>query len=88
MATWWVFSLSLAYLGVLFGIAHYCDRRAEQGRSLVSNPYVYALSMAVYCTAWTFYGSVGRAAETGIGFCRSISARPSPPRCGGRCCAR
>ena len=60
--------VSLLYVGVLFGIAYYGDKRADAGRSIISNPYVYALSMAVYCTAWTFYGSVGRAAVTGIGF--------------------
>ncbi len=43
-------------------------RQADSGRSLISNPYIYTLSMAVYCTAWTFYGSVGRAAKTGVGF--------------------
>src|SRR5918998_121062 len=37
-------------------------------RSVVGNAYVYALSLAVYATSWTFYGSVGRAASTGIGF--------------------
>jgi Na+/proline symporter/nitrogen-specific signal transduction histidine kinase len=35
---------------------------------LISNPYVYTLSIAVYCTSWTFYGSVGRAAVSGVGF--------------------
>ena len=60
--------VSLAYLGVLFAIAHYADRRAAAGRSVIASPYVYALSLAVYATSWTFYGSVGRAAETGIGF--------------------
>ena len=38
------------------------------GRSITSNPYIYALSMAVYCTAWTFYGSVGRAVASGPSF--------------------
>src|SRR6185503_4630310 len=38
------------------------------GRSIIANPYIYALSLAVYCTTWTFYGSVGRAATSGIGF--------------------
>ena len=37
-------------------------------RYYISNPYIYALSIAVYCTAWTFYGSVGRAASSGVGF--------------------
>ena len=55
-------------MGLLFAIAYIGDRHAEIGLSLVSNPYIYALSLAVYCTAWTFYGSVGRAATTGLGF--------------------
>ena len=59
---------SFAYVGVLFAIAAYGDKRADQGRSLIANPYIYALSLAVYCTSWTFYGSVGRAATSGIGF--------------------
>ena len=60
--------VSLLYLGLLFGLAWWGDRRAEQGRSIISSPTIYALSMAVYCTTWTFYGSVGRAAVSGIGF--------------------
>ena len=60
--------VSFAYLGVLFGIAYYADKRADAGRSIIANPYIYALSLAVYATAWTFYGSVGRAASDGIGF--------------------
>ena len=56
------------YLLLLFGIAHYADRKREMGRSIVSNPYVYALSFSVYVTAWTFYGSVGRCATEGLGF--------------------
>jgi Na+/proline symporter/nitrogen-specific signal transduction histidine kinase len=60
--------VALGYLGALFAIAYIGDKRADAGRSLIANPWVYALSMAVYCTTWTFYGSVGRAAATGIGF--------------------
>ena len=59
---------SLAYVGLLFAIAYYGDKRADAGRSIIANPYIYALSLAVYCTSWTFYGSVGRAATSGIGF--------------------
>src|SRR5919199_2017385 len=59
---------SFAYVGLLFAIAYYGDRRADMGRSIIANPYIYALSLAVYCTSWTFYGSVGRAATSGIGF--------------------
>lgn len=56
------------YLLLLFGIAHYAERKRDQGKSIVSNPYVYALSFSVYVTAWTFYGSVGRGATDGLGF--------------------
>src|SRR5213596_3240825 len=59
---------SFAYVGLLFAIAYYADQRADAGRSIIANPYIYALSLAVYATAWTFYGSVGRAASDGIGF--------------------
>ena len=63
-----ILAASFVYLGLLFAVAYYGDRRADAGRSIISNPYFYALSLAVYCTAWTFYGSVGRAASTGLDF--------------------
>lgn len=56
------------YLLLLFGIARYAIERRQKGKSIVSNPYVYALSLCVYVTAWTFYGSIGRAASPGLGF--------------------
>ena len=56
-----VLLIAALYLGILFGIAYFGDKRADAGRSIISNPYIYALSIAVYCTAWTFYGS-------GVGF--------------------
>ncbi|MCL4184200.1 MAG: sensor histidine kinase [Burkholderiaceae bacterium] len=65
---WVIAGVSFAYLGLLFAIAHYGDKRADAGRSIIANPTIYALSLAVYCTTWTFYGSVGRAASNGIGF--------------------
>lgn len=65
---WLIALAAFSYLGILFAIAYYGDRAAARGRSVIANPYVYALSMAVYATAWTFYGSVGRAAGSGIGF--------------------
>lgn len=60
--------ISLIYFGILFAVAFYADRQRHRGRSLIDNPSVYSLSLAVYCTSWTFYGSVGRAATTGIDF--------------------
>ena len=60
--------ISFLYVGLLFAIAHYGNKRADAGRSIIANPYIDPLSRAVYCTSWTFYGSVGRAATSGIGF--------------------
>lgn len=68
MPAWIIAGVGGCYFGLLFAIAYYADRRAAAGRSVIANPYVYALSLAVYATAWTFYGSVGRAADSGIGF--------------------
>lgn len=58
----------VVYLLLLFGIAQFADRQKHLGKSIVTNPYVYALSLCVYVSAWTFYGSIGRAASTGLEF--------------------
>ena len=63
-----VVGASFLYLLLLFAVAAFGDRRAAQGRSIIGNAWVYALSMAVYCTAWTYFGSVGRAASAGVWF--------------------
>ena len=65
---WMIVAAGFGYLCLLFAVAYWGDKRALQRRSLVASPYIYALSIAVYCTAWTFYGSVGRAATSGIDF--------------------
>ena len=58
----------LLYAGALFLVALWAERCARAGRSPANNPWVYALSLAVYCTAWTYYGSVGIAASSGLLF--------------------
>lgn len=60
--------VSLAYFILLFCVAYYADKRRAAGRSIISNSYIYSLSIAIYCTSWTFYGSVGRAATSGLDF--------------------
>ncbi len=60
--------ISLLYTLLIFLIGWYAHHRKVTGRSIVGNPYIYSLSIAVYCTTWTFYGSVGKAATTGIDF--------------------
>jgi len=59
---------ALFYLGLLFAVAYYAEYRLKKGRSIINNGYVYALSLGVYCTAWTYYGSVGQASTKGIEF--------------------
>ncbi|MBI3198613.1 MAG: hypothetical protein HYZ40_14130, partial [Rhodospirillales bacterium] len=63
-----VLALSLAYLGLLFAVAYFGDRYARDWSASSVAPAVYGLSLAIYCTSWTFYGSVGRAATSGIDF--------------------
>lgn len=64
---WLVFLISAAYIAMLFAVARYGDARADAGRSVIS-ANVFALSLAVYCTSWTFFGSVGRATSGGLSF--------------------
>lgn len=58
--------ISILYLLLLFIIAYWGDRYKEKGKSLTKSPFVYSLSLAVYCTAWTFYGSVGLFSHNGF----------------------
>jgi PAS domain S-box-containing protein len=63
-----ILGLSLAYLGLLFAVAHFGERHALRWSPGRLGPLVYALSLAIYCTSWTFYGSVGRAVTSGLDF--------------------
>ena len=56
------------YVGFLFVLANWAERRCAQGRNPANNPFVYAFSLAIYCTTWTYFGSVGRAATAGMDF--------------------
>ncbi|MDR2838333.1 MAG: sensor histidine kinase [Azonexus sp.] len=67
LSGWFVALLSAAYFALLFAVARFGDARADSGRSIIS-ANVYALSLAVYCTSWTFFGSVGRATTGGLSF--------------------
>src|SRR5580698_6913925 len=64
---WVVVAIALAYIGLLFLVASYGDRmRVARGAS--SRLLIYPLSLAIYCTSWTFFGSVGVASRTGFDF--------------------
>ncbi|AWK89893.1 PAS domain-containing hybrid sensor histidine kinase/response regulator [Azospirillum thermophilum] len=72
MQSWLVLAVSAAYLGVLFAIAWWGDRRAGDRPLLPADSrraaVFYALTLAVYNTSWSFYGSVGRATASGLNF--------------------
>ena len=55
-------TVALLYMAVLFAIAFYGDRRRAPLSPRV-RAWVYSLSLAVYCTSWTFFGAVGQAAD-------------------------
>lgn len=54
------------YLGLLFFVAHWAEKKANS--RWANNPYIYSLSLAVYCSAWTYYGSIGVAATSGLSY--------------------
>src|SRR3984885_8182748 len=66
MFSGWLLSLlAVGYLGCLFGIAFYGDRRRLYTNQRRLRPYIYALALGVYCTSWTFFGAVGSAVREG-----------------------
>ena len=65
---WIVIACALGYIGLLFVVASYGDRTRRFGRVGRSRLFIYPLSLAIYCTSWTFFGSVGLASRTGYDF--------------------
>src|SRR5213080_3479746 len=63
---WIVIAVALGYIGFLFVIASYGDRTRALGREGAGRNLIYPLSLAIYCTSWTFFGSVGLASRTGF----------------------
>lgn len=61
-----LFSVVMLYLALLFFVAYLAERK--KSKLWINNPYIYALSLAVYCTAWTYYGSIGVAATSGLSY--------------------
>ncbi|BAV49996.1 two-component sensor histidine kinase [Mesorhizobium loti] len=60
--------IAIAYVTLLFAIASLGDRRSATSGSSRARPFIYALSLAIYCTSWTFFGSVGLSSERGLEF--------------------
>ncbi|HEY9143723.1 MAG TPA: PAS domain-containing hybrid sensor histidine kinase/response regulator [Arenimonas sp.] len=68
IAGWILLLVSVGYVGLLFGVAWLGDRKPLYPRRNWLRPIIYSLALAVYCSSWTFYGAVGTAATTGLGF--------------------
>lgn len=66
MSSFALFSVVLFYLALLFLVAYLAEKK--KSKIWINNPYIYALSLAVYCTAWTYYGSIGVAATSGLNY--------------------
>ncbi|TPL58676.1 response regulator [Mesorhizobium sp. B2-4-2] len=60
--------IAIAYVTLLFAIASLGDRRSASSGPGRARPFIYALSLAIYCTSWTFFGSVGLSSERGLEF--------------------
>lgn len=58
----WV-TLAIFYLFLLFSLASWGDKNSPTARKLTSHPAVYSLALAIFCTAWTFFGMVGQASR-------------------------
>ncbi|MPZ38479.1 MAG: response regulator [Rhizobiales bacterium] len=65
---WVVIAVALGYIGLLFVVASYGDRASRFRPEGRSRHLIYPLSLAIYCTSWTFFGSVGLATRTGFEF--------------------
>src|SRR5271156_5639441 len=65
---WIIVAIALVYIGFLFLVASYGDRMREVSRGSSLRLLIYPLSLAIYCTSWTFFGSVGIASRTGYDF--------------------
>ena len=68
LSSWTLFLISTGYVALLFAIAYLGDRRARLAGAPSRKPWIYSLALGVYCTSWTFYGAVGRAATSGWDF--------------------
>src|SRR6266404_3674631 len=64
---WGVIAAAFGYIGFLFFVASYGDRLSPTQRGRAS-ALIYPLSLAIYCTSWTFFGSVGFATRTSVDF--------------------
>lgn len=65
---WVLLLVSVSYAALLFAVAWIGDRYPLYPQRPWLRPVVYSLALAVYCSSWTFYGAVGTAVRSGIGY--------------------
>jgi Na+/proline symporter/signal transduction histidine kinase/CheY-like chemotaxis protein len=65
---WFIVIIAIAYVTFLFVVASFGDRWSSTSGPGRARPLIYALSLAIYCTSWTFFGSVGVSSERGFEF--------------------
>src|SRR5258708_16772492 len=65
---WVVIAVPLGSIGLLCLVASYGHRIRRLGGDSRARLLIYPLSLAIYCTAWTFFGSVGSASRSGYEF--------------------
>ncbi|MFC0120210.1 PAS-domain containing protein [Pseudoalteromonas xiamenensis] len=56
--------VAICYIGLLFWLANWGDKTTPLAKKITHHPFVYAFSLGIYCTSWTYYGSVGTAASS------------------------
>ena len=66
MSNYQLILVIICYLVFIFIIAFIAEKKVNN--KWIDNPYVYVLTLAVYCSAWTYYGSIGIASKSGISF--------------------
>jgi len=67
--SWVTILVAIVYVSMLFAVASFGDSKIyTRQQSKISKPNIYALSLAVYCTTWTYFGSVGLASVSGLSF--------------------
>ena len=62
---WIIVTCSLLYIGILFVIAYFGDIDSYAKKLRPYRALIYSMSLAVYCTSWTYYGAVGSATTNG-----------------------
>jgi len=59
-------AMTISYMAALFAIAWWFERPDSRRRgNAFLGRNLYALSLAIYCSSWTYYGAVGTAGRSG-----------------------